>query len=119
MVFGRVVGAWVAVWAVLIAWRALERGVRGGEEPLVRSLGHSAGALAVEALLLTLLGGLWFASLGSGSGWLVFLLVGLLVEVPHRLRTPEGRAAFSWKPVAGGVVRVLLAGVACGVVMGV
>ena len=118
MVFARVVAAWAAVWGVLLAWRAVERLVRGGPQPLVQAVREPAGALAFEATLLTLLGGLWFASLGSGGGWLVFLLVGLLVEVPHRIRTTEGRAAFSWKPIVGGVVRVMVAGVVCGLVMG-
>ena len=36
----------------------------------------------VEALLLTLLGSLWFASLGSGEWWLVFLLVGAIAAIP-------------------------------------
>jgi hypothetical protein len=36
----------------------------------------------VEALLLTLLGSLWFASLGSGEWWLVFLVVGAIAAIP-------------------------------------
>ena len=36
----------------------------------------------VEALLITLLGSLWFDSLGSGGWWLLFLLVGALVTLP-------------------------------------
>jgi hypothetical protein len=36
----------------------------------------------VEALLITLLGSLWFDYLGSGGWWLLFLLVGALVTVP-------------------------------------
>jgi hypothetical protein len=36
----------------------------------------------VEAGLLTLLGALWFGSLGRGGWWLVFGLVGMLREWP-------------------------------------
>ena len=36
----------------------------------------------VEAGLLTLLGSLWFDTMGSGAWWLVFLLVGALATVP-------------------------------------
>ena len=35
---------------------------------------------ALEALVATLFGSLWFDSLGSGEWWLVFLLVGLMVS---------------------------------------
>jgi hypothetical protein len=40
----------------------------------------SAVALAAEALVLTLLAGLWFASLGHGGWLLAFLLIGLLAS---------------------------------------
>lgn len=39
----------------------------------------------VEALVVTLFASLWFDSLGAGSWWLLFLLVGLLVAFPRRL----------------------------------
>jgi len=45
-----------------------------------------------EALLLTLLGALWFGSLGAGGWWLVFGLVGALREWPvSRGRRPAER----------------------------
>jgi hypothetical protein len=54
----------------------------------------NAAAAAAEALVLTLLGALWFASLGSG-GWVpVFLLVGVL-------------ASGVWNPARAGGGRVL------------
>lgn len=118
MALARLLVAWLAAAAVLAAWRALEHTIRGGAEPLGGALRASANGLALEAGLLTLLGGLWFSTLGSGGGWLVFLLVGLLIEVSPRLRTPEARATLAWKPVVGGTVRVMLAGVACGAAMG-
>ena len=56
---------------------------------------------AVEGLLFTLLASLWFGSFGPGrGGWvLLFLLLGLLLELPTRLRDmtqrsqPRGLAA--------------------------
>lgn len=38
----------------------------------------AAGLVAGEALVLTLLGALWFTSLGHGGWFLLFLLLGLL-----------------------------------------
>ena len=38
----------------------------------------------LEAVVVTLLGSLWFDSLGSGGWWLLFLLIGLLVAYPVR-----------------------------------
>jgi len=77
--------AWALVAAWLVLWEAVGRQVgRGGEGALLRApFWHYAG----EALLLTLLGALWFASLGAGGWWLVFGLIG-------------GLAA--WPPIEGG-----------------
>jgi len=77
--------AWALVAAWLVLWEAVGRQVgRGGAGPLLRApFWHYAG----EALLLTLLGALWFASLGAGGWWLVFGLIG-------------GLAA--WPPIEGG-----------------
>ena len=116
MTFLRVLVAWAATSGVFLAWRALESGVRGGQ-PLGTTLRASLGPVAAEAAVVTLLAGLWFASLGSGGGWLVFLLVGLVAELSPRLRGGEGRAGLAWKPVVGGVLRMMLAGVACGLIM--
>jgi len=38
----------------------------------------------LEALVVTLLGSLWFDTLGSGGWWLLFFLIGLLVAYPVR-----------------------------------
>ena len=58
----------VAALFVGVAWASGRRG-RG-----------NATAAVAEALALTLLGALWFASLGSG-GWVsVFLLIGVLAS---------------------------------------
>ena len=73
--------AWVLVAAWFLLWEAIGRQVgRGGAGPLIRApLWHYAG----EAVLLSLLGALWFASLGAGGWWLVFGLVGGLAAWPQ------------------------------------
>lgn len=73
--------------------------------------------MLIETALLTLFAGLWFASLGHGNSVLLFLLVGALIEVPWRLRTAAG-LELPWKPVIGGIGRIVLAGLLLGVVMG-
>lgn len=79
MSLGRIAVAWLAVAAWLLAWQwAEQRADGGGRMP--------AGEVAVEALLVTLFGALWFASLGAGAWWLVFVLVGALREWPPRTR---------------------------------
>ena len=86
MTLGRLLVAWlfVALWFVVISW-----------------LMHRRAAwlrwVPGEALLVTLLGSLWFDSLGHGGWWLVFFLVGLLaayLEVPRAIRqgVPARRA---------------------------
>jgi hypothetical protein len=56
---------------------------------------RSAVALAGEALPLTLLGALWFASLGKGGWVLVFALLGVLAA-----------GSDGWLAAAGGPVAV-------------
>jgi hypothetical protein len=116
MAFGRIVVAFLGVSALLLAWRELERRLRGTPGDAGPALRAALPPVLVEALLLTLFAALWFGSLGSGGAWLLFPLVGLLIEVPARLRShPVG--AFPWKPVAGAVLRILLAGLLLGWVM--
>lgn len=117
MAFGRIVLAWLVAAAWFIAWeygaRRLRREAGGRDVPPVKP-----AILAVEALWLALLGGLWFASLGAGVWWLVLLLLGLLVNWTPVLgrdsKLPPGKRA-----VALGVMvaRVLVAGVLAGVVL--
>lgn len=66
-----------------------------------------------EALVLTLLAALWFASLGGGGWPLVFLLLGTLVAGAERgLRSALLRSAVrsEWGGFALGVARYLAAG---------
>lgn len=115
MALARVVGAWLVVLLVLALGAELEHRLR--REVIPPRMG-SLRILAVEAGLLALLAALWFASLGSGAGWLVFLLVGLLLEVPAALRRRAAAAdPISWPLLAGRVARTVLAGLGAGVVL--
>ena len=107
MALSRLLGAWCAVVLWLLLW-----------ELIASRLGPRAGGkirrgrlLLGEALLLTLFGALWFASLGAGAWWLVFGLVGALREWP----TPGGRRPDRSGSAAIGpgllrIVRTLAAG---------
>jgi hypothetical protein len=98
--FSRVVVAWLGVLVLFLLAEVLS-----GRRPVfLRS--------AAEALLLTLLGSLWFASLGTGAWWLIFLLVGGLMELP--VTGEAGRTKRrEWRELAAhavGVARVVAAG---------
>lgn len=102
MSLGRIALAWAVVAAWLFAWHVVERRVGARSVRSRRREQRSEGRwVAAEALLLVLLAALWYGSLGAGMGWLVFLLVGALMEWP--VRTAIG---------AGRVARVVVAGVA-------
>ena len=112
MAFWELLAAWGMVTALFLLWEAVS--VR------LSHAGNAGGWLrapiriyVVEALLLTLLGTLWFASIGSGTWPLVFLLIGVLMEWPgpvrHGLRSPDGSGSAA-KRLALGALRVVLAG---------
>lgn len=116
MTFGRVLVGWVVVLAWFLGWREATRRMRGIPGAAGPALRADLPALAIEAGLLTCFATLWFASLGSGGAWLLFPIVGLLMELPSRLRShPVG--GLPWKAVAGGVARILAAGLLLQVVM--
>lgn len=117
MTFARVLLGWAAVTLFFIMWRETERRIRATPGSMGPAMRASLPALAVEAALLALFAGLWFASLGSGGSVLLFLIVGALMEVPSRLRShPAG--GLPWKPIVGGVLRIVIAGMLLGAVMG-
>jgi hypothetical protein len=110
MALSRIFGGWIAVAVWLLLWELIASwlGTVRGEGKLRRARVHLG-----EALLLTLLGALWFGSLGAGAWWLVFGLVGALREWP----VPRGRRpAERPDPVSIGVslLRVLRTVVAGG-----
>jgi hypothetical protein len=111
MALSRLALAWLAVTALLLLWELLvsHLGTARGNGRLRR-----ARVFLVEALLLTMLGALWFGSLGTGAWWLVFGLVGALREWPgHLARRPAEES----DPIGIGlsVLRVLRTVIAGGV----
>ncbi|HQR17305.1 MAG TPA: hypothetical protein PK948_02985 [Gemmatimonadales bacterium] len=81
MALTRLVVGWMAAWLFFLVWEAIEAKIAGGpRDPGRTVLRRAPGAYFIEALLFTLIAGLWFASLGHGGWWLLFGLVGLLVE---------------------------------------
>ena len=106
MQFTRIVLGWLATGLVFLAVDVLR--------------GRRAGARAprwlpfVEALPLTLLLALWFASLGRGMWPLVLVLLGLVIEAPVRMGEmakgdKPGRVLLRAMPT---IAKVLAAGVA-------
>lgn len=104
--------AWILVAGLFIGWEVvstrLDRAGNAGGW-----LRAPARIYIAEALFVTLLGTLWFASLGSGGWPLVFALLGILMEWPgpvrHGLRAADGSRRALYR-VATGVARVLAAG---------
>jgi hypothetical protein len=101
----RLILAWavVAAWFVAAAFAAAR---------LLRTARPSPAALswrAAEALVATLLGSLWFESLGHGEWWLVFLLVGALVTLSEP-PTPDASRRTALVVACAGVVRYVVAG---------
>jgi len=65
---------------------------------------------ALEAMLATLFGSLWFDSLGSGEWWLVFLLVGLMVSFARAQGPAPPQRRETIVRTARDVLRYVLAG---------
>lgn len=117
MAFARILLGFLIVTLFLALWHDIERRLRGQPGPALAAAGRSLPASGLESLLLTLFAGLWFGSLGSGGATMLFLVLGALMEIPPRLwhRTGDG---FAWKPIAGGMLRVVLAGALLARIMG-
>ncbi len=64
----------------------------------------------VEAVFLTLFAALWFASLGHGAWWVLFIVLGLLIEGPVRARHLADPAVAHWKGIVIGTLRLVVAG---------
>jgi hypothetical protein len=102
-------------WLVVTLWFVLWQQGRSRIGPVAVDRSHPGArqtewlAAVLEALLLTLFSSLWFASLGHGGWLLLFLLVGLLIEIPLRLRQHRS-PILPWREVALGVIRIIVAG---------
>ena len=119
----------MALTRVVLAWLATSAWFALAESALARVRGTSGlirdpaprWVPAVEGLLFTLFGALWFGSFGPGAGgWLLlFVLLGMLLELPARLRDGAQRsqprrlatavaiAVMRWT-VAGGILAAVL-----------
>ena len=94
----------VALWFAL--WAPAVRKVTGDPLPLRFRVD------LVEAVLLAMFASLWFASLGHGEWWVLFIVLGLLIEGPirQRHRPEEVTAVPAWRPLLLGTLRLLGAG---------
>jgi hypothetical protein len=108
----RIVIGWALVWVMFLCWEAVEGrllGVasseRAGPHERPRVLRRPPGAYFIEALLLALVAGLWFGSLGHGGWMLLFGLLGLLVEW-----TGWMRIAGDVEPPLPALVHIVLGG---------
>ncbi len=112
----RLVFAWSAVAAWFVLWEATTvrlglatPGTGGGRLALRAPVRVYAG----EALLLVLFAALWFGSLGSDGWWLLFGVLGLLIEGPICARHgawPAAADSRRWIAYATQVVRMVAAG---------
>jgi hypothetical protein len=101
----RLLGGAAAVAVLLLLWDLAERKIATGALPF-RPL-----VLGAEAVLFTMFAALWFASLGHGGWWLLFGVLGLLIEGPIRLRhRADAPAGTPWIPLAAGTARIVAAG---------
>lgn len=111
MALTRILAAWAIVFVWLLAWDLVASRLSGEAGP---GFGARLGLGAGEGLLLTLLGALWFATLGAAAWWLVFALVGALREWPSPTAPARPRRRNGDGTGLGlrllGVVRVVLAG---------
>jgi len=103
---------WAAVALWFTAWEILPGRRRGStvRESLGRSILLEIG---VESLLLTLFAALWFGSLGHGGWPLLFLVLGLLIVVPPRLRARHHfpiPSPLPWGEISLELLRLIVAG---------
>lgn len=116
MAFSHILLTAFALTIYLIVWREVERRIQAAPPLPVRGQATALGLLALEGLLLTLFAGLWFGSLGAGGAALLFLVVGALMEVAQVRQSPTGRRP--WWSIAGGIVRIVIAGTILGRMLG-
>jgi hypothetical protein len=106
MALSRVIAGWIITSIWLLACEAAGRGwLRPGGGPRIRG---PVWLYLAQALLLTLLAALWFGSLGSGEWWLLFGVLGALLETSPEQKSPSWaprwRAALAWTARVGRIV---------------
>lgn len=115
----RIVLGWLAASAWFLLVEVMLTRLKGAPSPVRGPAPRWVPV--VEGLLFTLFGALWFGSYGPGpGGWILpFTLLGLLLELPTRLRDavqrsqPKGLAAamgiavLRWV-VAGGILAAVM-----------
>lgn len=112
MPFARIVVGWIAVGLLFLAWREMEfrRADGAGQRAALRPI-------LIEAALLVLFAGLWFGSLGSGGGWLLFPLLGALIELPGRLRQQAAGVPIRWGSTISAILRIAIPGILLGFIL--
>lgn len=109
MALSRIVLACIVVCGWFLLWEVSSSRIGGAAGAWLRA---PVWSYAGEAFLLTLLGALWFGTLGTGGWWLVFALVAGLREWPSPREARRARRP-GWQDAAGrvlGVVRIVAAG---------
>lgn len=106
MSFLRLALAAVAVAAWFAGWAWGEHRIAGGAGA------PRYGREFAEAALLTAFAALWFASLGHGGWWLLFAVLGCLMEGPARARHRADGAPepLAWRACLLGTLRLVGAG---------
>jgi uncharacterized membrane protein YfcA len=97
---------------VFLVWREVD--FRRTGEGVTRA---ALKPLLIEAALYVLLAALWFGSLGSGGGWLLFPLLALLIELPGRLRQQATGTPIAWGATISAVLRLTVPGLLLGFVL--
>lgn len=116
MPFARIVIGWLAVVLLFLAWREVEFR-RAGDGPEVHPQRTPLKPLLIEAALLTLFAGLWFGSLGSGGGYILFPLLGTLIELPGRLRQQAAGVPVAWGATIAAILRIAIPGILLGFIL--
>jgi uncharacterized membrane protein YfcA len=113
MPFARIVVGWIAVVVLFLAWREIEFR-RAGDAAAARA---PLRPIVIEAVLLVLFAGLWFGSLGSGGGWLLFPLLGALIELPARLKAQAAGVPIHWGATIAAILRIAIPGILLGFIL--
>lgn len=115
MPFARIVVGWIVVVLVFLAWREVEfRRSAGRDTDATRA---PLRPILIEAVLLVLFAGLWFGSLGSGGGVILFPLLGMLIELPARLRQQAAGVPIQWGATISAILRIAIPGILLGFIL--